>query len=263
MDKFIIANGCATQIYDSLKGEKCIVLLHGYLESLEVWSDFIKYLHPSFRVIALDLPGHGVSEVIGDTHSMEFLADVVADTLRSEGVEQAYIVGHSMGGYVAMAFAERHPDMLSGIVMFHSTPYADSPEKKHNRDREIELIASGKKDTIAALFPQNGFNAENVKRFAAEIDGLAEQIFLTDDDGAMAILRGMRDREDRAGVLSSLQKPKLFIFGCKDNYISHQTAQLMIEQNPDAEVLWLENSGHMGFVEEPEKAAESIIKFCK
>jgi pimeloyl-ACP methyl ester carboxylesterase len=153
MEKFTIANECVTLVCDTQKGDKTVVLLHGYLESLNVWDELTDLIKRDVRVITLDLPGHGVSEVVGEVHSMEFLADVVADVMRGQEVERATIVGHSMGGYVAMAMLERHPEMVEGIVMLHSTPYADSDEKKANREREIKLIKSGKKDTdISSAF---------------------------------------------------------------------------------------------------------------
>ena len=261
MEKFTVANECVTLVCDSQRGERTVVLLHGYLESLNVWDELTDILKRELRVIALDLPGHGVSEVVGEVHSMEFLADVVADVLRQQGVERATIVGHSMGGYVAMAFVERHPEMVEGLVMFHSTPYADTEEKRKNREREIKLIQSGKKDTLAALSPAQAFANDNVKRFRGDMEGLSEQIYITDDDGICALLRGMMAREDRSKVLSELRAPKLFVFGRKDNYIGETTAQRMISENPDAEVVWLERSGHMGFIEEEELSAKTLIDF--
>lgn len=261
IEKFTIANECVTLISDTQRGERTVVLLHGYLESLCVWEEFADILKRNMRVIALDIPGHGVSEVIGEIHSMEFVADVVADVLKQQEVERATIVGHSMGGYVAMALLERHPELVEGIVMFHSTPYADSDEKKANREREIACIQAGKKDALAAISPAQAFANDNVKRFRGDIEGLAEQIFLTDDDGICALLRGMMARPDRSKVLAEARIPKLFFFGSKDNYIVKETAQRMIDENPDAQVVWLENSGHMGFIEQEKESANILIEF--
>ncbi|MBQ8863972.1 MAG: alpha/beta hydrolase [Rikenellaceae bacterium] len=261
MERFTIANQCVTLVSDTGRGDKTVVLLHGYLESLNVWDELTDLIKKQVRVIALDLPGHGVSEVVGEVHTMDFLADVVADVLRQQEVERATIVGHSMGGYVAVAMLERHPEMVEGIVMMHSTPYADSEEKRTNREREIKLIQSGKKDTLAALTPQQGFASDNVKYFRADIEGLAEQIYLTDDEGICALLRGMMERPDRSKVLSQSKCPKLLVYGAKDNYISREVAERVIAENPDAQVVWLENSGHMGFIEQEDDAAQALIDF--
>ena len=128
-EKFIMAGPTALHVCDSEQGERCVVLLHGYLESLLVWEEFVPLLYKRVRVVTLDLPGHGISEVKGEVHTMEFLADTVADGLRALGIERCTLVGHSMGGYVALAFLERHPEMLDGLVLLSSTPNADTPEK--------------------------------------------------------------------------------------------------------------------------------------
>lgn len=151
MEKFIVAAETALRISDSQQGDTTLVLLHGYLESLEVWEDFTKLLTPYYRVIAIDIPGHGISEVRGEVHSMEFVADVLKGVLDKQGVARCFVAGHSMGGYVAEAFAARYPEMLQGLILFHSTPNADTDAKKEDRRREIELIRSDKKELIASL----------------------------------------------------------------------------------------------------------------
>ena len=103
-EKFIMAGSTALHVCDSQAGDKCVVLLHGYLESLLVWEDFVPYLYKEVRVVTLDLPGHGISVVTGAVHTMDFLADTVADALKALGIGRCTLVGHSMGGYVALAF---------------------------------------------------------------------------------------------------------------------------------------------------------------
>ena len=105
MEKFIMAAGTALRISDTLKGGTTVVLLHGYLESLEIWGDFMKELAMHYRVLAIDIPGMGISQVRGEVHTMEFLADVLKGVLDKQGVERCFVVGHSMGGYVAEALA--------------------------------------------------------------------------------------------------------------------------------------------------------------
>ena len=140
VEKFIMAGDTALHICDSEAGEKVVVLLHGYLENMLVWDNFVPLLYKEVRVITLDIPGHGISEVKGEIHTMDYLADTLAAALEKLGIEKATIVGHSMGGYVALAFAERHPDRTEGVVLLHSTPYADSEEKRRNRELALVLI---------------------------------------------------------------------------------------------------------------------------
>ena len=105
VEKFIMAGDTPLHICDSEEGEKVVVLLHGYLENMLVWDDFVPLLYKDVRVVTLDIPGHGISVVKGEIHTMEYLADVVAAALDKLGIAKATIVGHSMGGYVALLSA--------------------------------------------------------------------------------------------------------------------------------------------------------------
>lgn len=261
MEKFIVAAETALRISDSQQGDTTLVLLHGYLESLEVWEDFTKLLTPYYRVIAIDIPGHGISEVRGEVHSMEFVADVLKGVLDKQGVARCFVAGHSMGGYVAEAFAARYPEMLQGLILFHSTPNADTDAKKEDRRREIELIRSDKKELIASLFAPKGFAEANRKRLCGRIEQLQELISSTDDDGIVALLNGMIGRSDMNDMLHGLKVPQLFIFGRMDEFIPVERAEALVAAHPQAEAAWLDHSGHMGFFEEPEAAAEIIRGF--
>ncbi|WP_298030682.1 alpha/beta hydrolase [uncultured Alistipes sp.] len=261
IEKFIMAGSTALHVCDSQAGEKCVVLLHGYLESMLVWEDFIPYLYKEVRVITLDLPGHGISVVTGEIHTMDFLADTIADALKALGIEKCTLVGHSMGGYVALAFCERHSEMLDGLVLFSSTPNPDTPEKAENRRREIALVKAGKKDMLARVAPAAGFAEQNRTRMRDYIEDLTEQVFITEDEGIVALLNGMIARRDQNEMLRRSPVPQLFILGKKDNYIPPEAAEKIIAEHPQAKVVWLENSGHMGFLEEPEAAARAILDF--
>ena len=210
-----MAGTTALHICDSQAGEKCVVLLHGYLESSLVWEDFVPYLYKEVRVVTLDLPGHGISVVTGEVHTMDFLADTVADALTALGIGRCTLVGHSMGGYVALAFCERHPEMLDGLVLLSSTPNRDTPEKAENRRREIALVKAGKKEMLARVAPAAGFAEENRARMQDHIEDLTEQVFLTEDEGIVALLGGMIARKDQNAMLRSSKVPQLFILGRK------------------------------------------------
>ncbi len=128
-ERFIMAGRTPLHICDTQKGERCVVLLHGYLESLAVWEDFVPLLKNRMRVVTLDLPGHGVSVVEGEIHTMDYLADTVAAAMEHLGIGRYSVVGHSMGGYVAMSLAERYAARLDSIVLISSTPSADTAER--------------------------------------------------------------------------------------------------------------------------------------
>ncbi len=258
-----MAAGTALRVRDTSHGDKpVIVLLHGYLESIEVWDDFTDLLKPHLRVVAIDLPGHGISETKGEVHSMEFLADTVYAVLEDLGIKKCVVCGHSMGGYAALELLRKHPEVLSGIILFHSVAMADSDEKRENRRREIAVVEAGKKDLLATTVGKS-FAAANRQRFAGRIEELADQVFLTEDAGVLALLRGMEQRRDNNDTLSQSAVPQMFIYGLGDEYITVEAAEEMARLHPRAQVLWLEKSGHIGFVEEPKKTAEAIIEFTE
>ena len=261
-EKFIMAGPTPLHLCDSGTGDRCLVLLHGYLESMLVWDDFVPYLYKSVRVVTLDLPGHGISVVQGDCHTMEFLADTVAAAMEALGIDRYTVVGHSMGGYVALALAERHPEHLDGIVLLHSTPNPDSPEKAELRRREIALVQAGRKDQLARVAPEAGFAEENRVRMKDYIADLTEQVFITEEAGIVALLNGMIGRKDQNGMLRRSRVRQLFILGRKDGYIAAETAERMVADHPQAQVVWLGQSGHMGFLEEPEAVAEALLAFA-
>lgn len=246
-------------VADTERGEKCVVLLHGYLESMVVWDEFVPLLSKSMRVVTLDLPGHGISTITGEVHTMEFLAECVANSMEHLGIKEYSVVGHSMGGYVALAMCEMFPERLRSVILLSSTPNADSEEKCDRRRREIELVKAGKKSTMARLVPHAGFAPDNVKRLKDYVDDLEELIMLTEDEGVIAILGGMIERKDRNEVLLTTKVPHMFIFGRHDFYIPNEVAEELAARHPQAKVTWLDHSGHMGFIEEPQLCAQAII----
>ena len=262
-EKFIMAGETPMHVADTERGEQCVVLLHGYLESMLVWDEFVDLLKRDLRVVTLDLPGHGVSMINGEVHTMEYLADCVALTMDALGIDKYSVVGLSMGGYVALAMLDKYAKHIENITLLSSTTSADSQEKCDRRRREIELIKAGKKNTLARLVPHVGFAAQNVNRLKDYIEDIRELILISEDEGVIAILGGMIERKSRGEQLRDSGIPHLFIFGRHDYYIPQEVADEMIEQDPNAKVVWLEESGHMGFYEEPEKCAEAILNMIK
>lgn len=260
-ESFVKVGDATVYISDSQAGDRCVVLLHGYLESLRVWDDFVGLLTDKVRVVAIDIPGHGRSSNIAPVHTMELMADVVAGVLDTLGIEKVTMVGHSMGGYVALAFCAAYAHRLDSLVLLSSTPNPDTDLKRENRRREIALVEAGKKDMLARVAPEAGFAEVNRERLQRYIDGLVEQVHLTDDKGIVALLGGMIERRDQNDMLRHSRVKQLFIMGMLDGYIPVEAARTFIERNPQAKVAWLEHSGHMGFIEEPEACASALLEF--
>lgn len=238
----------------------CLVLLHGYLESSKIWDSFADRIPRGYRVILPDLPGHGQSGTWGSMHSMEDLAGAIEAIMAAEGIGKIFLAGHSMGGYVVMAFAELFPEKLLGYSLIHSTCYADTEEKKLNRDREISLVLCGKKRQIVLVNIPKAFSVDNVDLIPDEVEKARNIALKNSDQGIIALLNGMKARPDRTAVLKDPDLPLLLIGGMKDNYIPAEVFEELAALAPHAEVLRLEESGHMGFIEEPEKVVKTMSK---
>jgi pimeloyl-ACP methyl ester carboxylesterase len=164
MEKFFRFND-GKIFYKDIGSGETIVLLHGYLETSEIWESFAGKLSKEFRVIIPDIPGHGKSDIFGEVTSMELIAKIIKELLAGIGIKKVFLAGHSLGGYAALAFAEMFPDSLSGYCLFHSQPFADTPEALDKRKREIYLVLAGKKDL---MYPDNVsrmFATSNLKKF--------------------------------------------------------------------------------------------------
>ena len=258
MKKLIGFKGIEVSYWDQGHG-LCIVLLHGYLESRAVWDGFIRLFPAGFRIIVPDLPGHGESGSWGKVHSMDDLAASVKAILDHENIKKVFLAGHSMGGYVTMAFADLFPSYLSAYALVHSTPFADTDEKRESRDREISLVLCGKKRQIVLVNVPKAFATDNLDMMSKQINLLKAMAMASPDEGVIALLHGMKERPDRTAVLQDPQLPLLLIGGMKDNYIPLEVFEKLADLAPHARILRLENSGHQGFMEEPEKVLEAML----
>jgi len=237
-----------------------LVLLHGFLGSHEVWNEFVKKLSKKFRVIAIDLPGHGETSSIGYYHSMELLAQSVKAVLDKAGVRRYIIIGHSMGGYVALTFAELFPENVSGICLFNSTSYADSEEKKKERDKVIRLVKKEHKHYVAEVVTSL-FAPENLPKIPNEVSKVAKIATKITKQSIINSLEGMKERKSRDLILKFAEFPILFIIGKKDGVINFETmyAQMALCKYPS--VVMLETSGHMSFYEAPKETLKELELF--
>ncbi len=240
-----------------------LVLLHGYLESLEIWNGFNDILAEEFRVISPDLPGHGRSGILGEVHPMEKLAEAVIAVLDHCQIEKCFVAGHSMGGYTALAMLENYPDRLEGLCLFHSHPFPDTKKVMSNRCREIVLVNQGKKELISKLNIPKAFAPKNVELLKHEVERATMIAQGTPDKGIIACLNGMMERPSRVSILKKATIPVLLIAGKHDSYISFEEVAQKISLPEKSEFVVLENSGHIGFLEEPEKSVETITGFIK
>ena len=242
---------------DSGKGS-IIVLLHGYLENLSMWDFCIPAMIAFNRVIAIDLLGHGKTECLGYIHTIEDQADMVFAVLQNLQIKKATIVGHSMGGYVALAFAELYPEYLKSLVLMNSTALEDSAERKKNRDRAIKMV---KKDyaSFVRISISNLFSQENRTLLEAEIENVKIEALKTPVQGIIAAQEGMKIRKDRQLLLQSLKIPVLLILSIKDPVLDYEENLKQIE-NTTVKVATLPD-GHMSHIENKSELLAILLKF--
>jgi pimeloyl-ACP methyl ester carboxylesterase len=238
-----------------------VVLLHGYLESLEIWDEFRQGLAKKFRVIALDIPGHGESDVLEEKHSMVLLANTIQSFLKEIKVGQCFMIGHSMGGYVTLMFHQLYPEMLMGFCLFHSHPFADKEDTRTKRLREIDFVKNGKKDLIAKVNIPNAFANKNLDVLKSAVDKAIQIALKAPKNGIIANLHAMMDRPDLSKSLSKSKIPFLLIAGKNDNYIDYTSVVSKIRLPKLGLMATLEKSGHMGFIEEKDNSLEIIQQF--
>jgi pimeloyl-ACP methyl ester carboxylesterase len=259
---YMLFNGGRIHYNDFGKGEP-LILLHGYLETSEVWQSFAEKLADSFRVISLDLPGHGSSDSFGTTYTMEFMAEAVRELIDSAGLSKVFLTGHSLGGYVTLAFADLYPELLSGYCLFHSQPFPDTPETIEKRMREIALVEQGKKEMFYPGNITRMYAAPNLEKFSEAVRHSVDLASRLSDTGIIAVLNGMMVRPSRLSVIENGRVPCLWILGALDNYIPCVAMQKRVRLPSNGRLVVLSNSGHMGFIEEEEKSVKSLTDFIR
>jgi pimeloyl-ACP methyl ester carboxylesterase len=241
---------------------RVIVLLHGFTESLKIWTGFAAQFAKKYRVITIDLPGHGKSDCIAPVHTMELMTEVVCTVLKKQKVGKCMMVGHSMGGYVTLAFAAKYPKMLRGFCLFHSHIFADTQAEQENRNRTIAVVNKDKFSYVAQFIP-GLFPVEVHKTFSKQIQRLIQRASKMEKEGVVAALEGMKVRKDQSEVLKNTILPVLFILGQKDSKAPVSRLWEMIALPAISETLLLRECGHMGYIEEPEKTFGALMGFAR
>lgn len=246
--------------YRTTGSGKPVVLLHGFAEDGAVWKNQIEFLKDHFYLIIPDLPGSGKSEMINDM-SIEGMAESVKAVIKEEKIESCHIAGHSMGGYISLALAEKYPSILSSLALVHSSAFADSEEKKANRSKSIDFVSKNGayeflKAVIFDLFTEKWAtgNQQAVDHQVEKSKGFA-------DEAVIAYYRAMINRPDRTGVLKNFSKPVLFIIGEHDKAVPFEQSMQQSYLPDISHIHILRNSAHMGMLEEAEKVNTMLLQF--
>lgn len=237
-----------------------IVLLHGFLENKNMWQKFVSEFSTKYRVITIDLLGHGDTECLGYIHSMEDNADAVHEVLSKLRIRKAIFVGHSMGGYIALAFAELYPESIKGLVLLNSTSKADSEERKANRDRAIVAVKQNYANFIRMSIA-NLFSEDNREKLVEAIEKVKIEALKTPLQGIVASLEGMKIRKDREVLLHTTNYPKLLILGEQDPVLNFEETKEQIE-NTEIQLVSFPD-GHMSHIENKEELSKVLWDFFK
>jgi pimeloyl-ACP methyl ester carboxylesterase len=237
-----------------------IVLLHGFLESSSMWKYLIPEITKTHRAITIDLLGHGQTGCLGYVHSMELMAETVEAVLHTLKIEKFTCIGHSMGGYVALAYAKKHPKAFNGLCLMNSTYLADDEERKVLRTRAINMAKTNFENLVRMSFI-NLFSPESKEMHCAEIEIALNEALKTPIQGYMAANEGMKIRKDKTELFKSLSMKKLLIIGKKDPILDAEIANKTIT-NTTIEVVEF-SEGHMSHIENKKELTYTIMHFIE
>ena len=241
------------------KGE-AVVLLHGFLESVEMWHDLVPELSKTHQVICIDLLGHGQTGCLGYVHTMDDMADAVLQVLKHLNIEKAHVVGHSMGGYVALALAEQQPELFIGLCLMNSTFEADDEEKRALRTRANDMAKKNFTSLVRSSFA-NLFAPESKLKFKNEFDAALQLALQTSVQGYIAASEGMKLRPNRFEVFNNLKAKRIIIVGKKDSLINGDEILAQIKNTAiDFEEL---SEGHMSHIENKSELTYIIKHFVE
>jgi len=239
-----------------------IIFLHGYCETSFIWKDFKNYLARRNRVITIDLPGFGKSSRVNYAFSLKDIAAEIKQLLDEKKVSAAVMIGHSLGGYIALAYAKQFPFALKGLGLFHSNIFADPPEKKENRTKLIEFIKSNGVKPFIKTFMPSLFYEKNRRNFDELIEELSNYAEKTSPETVMEYARAMRDRESSVDFIKRFRKPVMFIIGENDQSLPLKKSLEQAVMPANSHVLRLKEVGHMGMFENTQDSLKFVQKFA-
>jgi pimeloyl-ACP methyl ester carboxylesterase len=236
-----------------------VILIHGFPMNQHVWDDFADKLGEDAHVITLDLPGFGKSTGLNKNFTLEDVATTVLDWIRERKYSAPVVVGHSLGGYVALAMAAQDQDFAGGICLLHSTALADSEEKKQSRNKTVDFIEKQGVHAFTSNFIGQLY-ADPQHSSITKVKNIAVQ---SSKETVVGYTRAMRDRKDRTGLLKNFPRPVLFLAGEKDQGIPADTVVQQAALNKKAEAIILPDVAHMGMFEAEGPCLKNILHFIQ
>ncbi|UOE40537.1 alpha/beta fold hydrolase [Chryseobacterium suipulveris] len=237
-------------------GKEDLILLHGFMENLMIWEEMEEKLSKKFRITKIDLPGHGKSKTYAEIHTMELIADEVRKVAEKLELKKFHLLGHSMGGYASLAFAEKFPEMLKSLTLFFSTFLPDDDEKKEQRRKSFRVIKDAFPHYVNAGIP-NLFSENERDVLEGKINLAKEVALSTKPEAALAAVKGMIERTDKTSVMENFAEKILVITGKHDTAVKNDLLQKQLPDRTNIKFYQLD-CGHNGHLEKSEICAAII-----
>lgn len=238
-----------------------VVLVHGFGEDSSVWDGLREALQDHFTVIVPDLPGSGRSAGTSDKTSIESLADNVRLVLDNERIGGCAMIGHSMGGYITLAFAASYPEKISKLGLFHSTSFPDSEEKKLARKKNIDFITRNGALKFQEQIIPGLFSRETNEKNPALVQRTIQRYGNFSGQSLVHYTAAMMNRPGRMEVLKEFEGPVLFIMGEADAVIPMEQSLKECHLPGISYIYVCTHSGHLGMLEEPEFCIDAVRYF--
>ncbi|WP_307287622.1 alpha/beta fold hydrolase [Bacillus sp. SORGH_AS_0510] len=234
-----------------------IVLLHGFCGSSRYWEEVLPELSKTYRVIAPDLPGHGQSDSISNGTTIEKIAESIKAVIDELKLGKVTMFGHSLGGYITLAFADKYANQLNGFSLVHSTAFPDSDEAKKGRTANVEKVEQqGIHSLIDGLVPKLFAPEHNDKNYVETAKKIGYE---TTSNGAIHALQAMKDRPDRNYVLKETELPVLLLAGEQDQIIPAEKTFSVTK--PKITHTIIKDAGHMSMYENPQELIRVMKEF--
>ncbi|WP_185882845.1 alpha/beta fold hydrolase [Blattabacterium cuenoti] len=239
-----------------------IIFLHGFMGSSKIWNDVFRIFSDQYKILSIDLPGHGKSKPISSkeqVYSMEYIANMVKQVIEKENIKKIILIGHSMGGYISLALAEKNPNIFLGLCLLHSTSKPDTYEKKKKRKQSIQLAKKNYPFFISKSV-NTWFNPDKIFSLQKEISFTKKIALSTDQNSVISFIEGMIIRKNRDFLLKTTKFPKLLIYGKYDLIIEKDSINEEIKMGYKTYLNEIP-SGHMGHIEKPQILVEKLKIF--
>ena len=236
------------KIFSVKKGKgNPIILIHGFCETHKIWEDIADSLALNNSVFCLDLPGFGKSPIPEQEFSVSDIAAQVIEWIHENGFENPILVGHSLGGYIALEIARQNSIKLKGLVLFHSTAKADTQEKKANRNKVIDFVSKNGAEAFLATFVPSLF----YKKDNTQLEKIRNICAATKAEAIIRYSYAMRDRLDYLDLIKIAPFPILFLCGEYDSFISAEDSSNQSISCINSTLIFLTHSAHLGMIENP------------